>query len=119
MTLATELAAKVGVAQREISDQEILERTVFMLINEGAQILEEGIAYRSSDIDIVYCNGYGFPVHKGGPMQYADEIGLDAVLAALEGYVEELGAYGKEWFKPAPLLKKLASEGKKFADWSR
>ena len=114
MTLAAELAAKHGIEQRDISDQEILERTVYMLINEGAQILDEGIAIRASDIDIVYCNGYGFPAHRGGPMQYANEIGLDTVLAAINKYRQSLGAYGEQYFKPAPLLEKLASEGKNF-----
>lgn len=118
MELAAELAAQADVEQRDISDQEILERTIYMLINEGAQILDEGMAYRSGDIDIVYCNGYGFPAHKGGPMQYADEIGLDKVLDALNSYREKLGAYGEEWFKPAPLLEKLVAEGKTFAEWS-
>ena len=114
MELAAELAAKHGIEQREISDQEILERTIYMLINEGAQILDEGIALRSSDIDVVYCNGYGFPGHRGGPMQYANEIGLDKVLSAINKYRKELGDYGEEWFKPASLLEKLVAEGKTF-----
>jgi len=116
MQLATELAQANGVTQREITDQEILERTIFMMINEGAQVLDEGIAYRSSDIDTIYCNGYGFPAHKGGPMQYADEIGLDTVLNAINKYRDQLGEYGELWFKPAPLLQKLAAEGKSFKD---
>jgi len=116
MQLATELAQANGVTQREISDQEILERTIFMMINEGAQVLDEGIAYRSSDIDTIYCNGYGFPAHRGGPMQYADEIGLDTVLNAINKYRDQLGEYGELWFKPAPLLQKLAAEGKSFKD---
>jgi len=114
MELAAELAREHGIDQRQISDQEILERTIYMLINEGAQVLEEGIAYRAGDIDTVYCNGYGFPAHRGGPMQYADEMGLDTVLAALNKYRQQLGAYGEEWFKPAPLLEKLVTEGKTF-----
>jgi 3-hydroxyacyl-CoA dehydrogenase len=118
MQFAAELAKEHGVTQREIADQEILERTIYMLINEGAQVLEEGIAYRSSDIDTVYCNGYGFPGHRGGPMQYADEIGLDTVLAAINKYRKELGEYGEEWFKPAPLLEKLAGAGKCFKDYT-
>lgn len=118
MELAAELAQKHGVIQRNISDQEILERTIYMLINEGAYVLEEGVSYRSSDIDIVYCYGYGFPAHRGGPMQYTDEIGLQTVVDALEKYRESLGEYGEEWFTPAPLLKKLASEGKRFSDFS-
>jgi 3-hydroxyacyl-CoA dehydrogenase len=112
--LASELAHSHGLIQRKISDQEIFQRTIFMLINEGAQILDEGIANRSSDIDTIYCNGYGFPSYRGGPMQYADEIGLDKVLDAINTYRATLGEYGETWFKPAPLLEKLAAEGKKF-----
>ncbi|TQV86088.1 3-hydroxyacyl-CoA dehydrogenase [Exilibacterium tricleocarpae] len=118
VTLAEEIAAELGIERREISDQEILERTIYMLINEGAQILDEGIAYRSSDCDIVYCNGYGFPIGRGGPMQYADEIGLDTVLAAIEKYRQQLGAYGEMWFKPAPLLQRLVKEGKQFKQYT-
>lgn len=117
MMLAAELANQYDVEQRNISDQEILERTIYMLINEGAQVLDDGIAYRSSDIDTIYCNGYGFPAHRGGPMQYADEIGLDKVLEAINKYRQELGPYGEEWFKPAPLLEKLVAEGKQFKDY--
>ena len=85
-----------------------------MLINEGARILEEGIAYRASDIDLIYVNGYGFPAWRGGPMAYADEIGLNTVLSAMNNLRKELGDYGERWFKPAPLLKRLAQEGKSF-----
>ena len=116
MQLAADLAQEHGITQRHISDQEILERTIYMLINEGAQVLDDGISYRSSDIDIVYCNGYGFPTHRGGPMQYADEIGLQTVVDALNKYRSQLGEYGEEWFKPAPLLEKLAAEGKTFKE---
>jgi 3-hydroxyacyl-CoA dehydrogenase len=119
VALATRLAKEHGISQREISDQEILERTIYMLINEGAQVLEDGISYRSGDIDTVYCNGYGFPAHRGGPMQYADEIGLQTVVDALEKYRVSLGEYGEEWFKSAPLLKKLAAEGKSFKEFSQ
>jgi 3-hydroxyacyl-CoA dehydrogenase len=118
ISLAETLAAEQSITRREISDQEVLERTIYMLINEGAQVLEDGIAYRSSDIDTVYCNGYGFPGHRGGPMQYADEIGLDTVVNALNKYRDQLGAYGEEWFKPAPLLEKLAAEGKTFKEFT-
>jgi len=118
-TIATELAQKHDVTQRQISDEEILERCFFPMINEGAQILDEGIAYRASDIDVIYCNGYGFPVYRGGPMQYADEIGLDKVVTAMERYQHELGEYGQTWFQVAPLLKKLASEGKTFKQYDQ
>ncbi len=115
--IAAAPAQEHGIEQREISDQEILERCLFPLINEGAQILDEGIAYRASDIDVIYCNGYGFPVYRGGPMQYADEIGLDTVVQALEKYQQELGSYGETWFQVSPLLKRLASEGKSFKQY--
>jgi len=117
MQISKELAEKHGVTQREISEQEILERTVYMLINEGAHVLGEGVTYRSSDIDVVYAYGYGFPGHRGGPMQYADEIGLDKVLAAIEKYRDELGDYGKLWFTPAPVLVELAAAGKTFKSY--
>ena len=118
MDISKELAEKHGVDQREISEQEILERTVYMLINEGAHVLGEGVTYRSSDVDVVYAYGYGFPAHRGGPMQYADEIGLDKVLMSIEKYREELGDYGKLWFTPAPILKELAAAGKTFKSYS-
>jgi 3-hydroxyacyl-CoA dehydrogenase len=116
--LSLKIAQKLNISQRTISDKEIVERCVFSMINEGAKILEEGISYRSSDIDLVFINGYGFPAHRGGPMQYADEIGLDTVLAALRKYQSELGEHGKNWFEPAPLLVKLAGEGKTFKSYT-
>ncbi|WP_166423759.1 3-hydroxyacyl-CoA dehydrogenase NAD-binding domain-containing protein [Paraglaciecola sp. 20A4] len=117
--MAKEEAARLGIPQRDISDQEILERIIFPLINEGALILEEGIAAKSSDIDVIYVYGYGFPVYRGGPMQYADEIGLKKVYDAMCKYRDELGEYGGHWFEPAPLLKKLAEQGKRFADFKQ
>jgi len=111
---ATEAAAQFSITRRKISDQEILERCFYPLINEGALILAEGIAARSSDCDLIYVNGYGFPVWRGGPMQYADEIGLKTVLDGMNKYRQQLGDYGQRWFKPAPLLEKLAAEGKTF-----
>ena len=116
LELAKEVAADLGVAQRDISDQEIIERIIFPMINEGALILDEGIAAKSSDIDVIYVYGYGFPVYRGGPMQYADEIGLKTVYDAMCKYRDELGEHGENWFEPAPLLKKLAEQGKRFAD---
>jgi 3-hydroxyacyl-CoA dehydrogenase len=116
LALAKDVAAQLDISQREISDQEILERCIFPLINEGALILEEGIAAKSSDIDVIYVYGYGFPVYRGGPMQYADEIGLKTVYDAMCKYRDELGEHGKNWFEPAPLLKKLAEQGKRFSD---
>jgi len=100
-----------GLKTRPISDEEIIERLVYALVNEGAKILEEGIALRASDIDMVYLTGYGFPPYRGGPMFYADTIGLDKVLARIETF--QKGYQGQVW-KPAPLLVKLAKAGKKF-----
>ncbi len=104
-------SADIGVERRQISDQEIVERLVYALVNEGAHILEEGIAMRASDIDMVYLTGYGFPLFRGGPMLYADTIGLQNVVMAMEKYAK--GRHGEAW-KPAPLLLKLAEEGKTF-----
>jgi 3-hydroxyacyl-CoA dehydrogenase len=104
--------AKAGVNPRTISDQEILERCVYPMINEGAKILEEGKAIRSSDIDIVWENGYGWPVYRGGPMFYGDLIGLDKVVAEMKKFQGQMG----DDFTPAPLLEKLADEGKRFQD---
>jgi len=102
---------EIGVERREISDQEIVERLVYALVNEAAYLLAEGIAQRASDVDIIYLTGYGFPMHRGGPMFYADTVGLHHVVAAMEKYAG--GRHGKFW-KPAPLLVKLAAEGKTF-----
>ena len=114
IAICVEFAQELGITRREIADQEIIERLFFTMIDEGARILEEGIASRASDIDIIYCNGYGFPIGRGGPMQYANEVGLDRVLAGLEKYREQLGEYGRECFQPSGLLKKLAAEGRTF-----
>ncbi|AYC32410.1 3-hydroxyacyl-CoA dehydrogenase [Pseudomonas cavernae] len=110
--LAERVAGELGITRRDISDQEILERCLFSLINEGIQLLDEGIALRSSDIDLVYINGYGFPAHHGGPMHYAETLGLDNVLAGIRRYHDELGAYGELWLQPAPLLERLVAAGK-------
>jgi len=107
-----DFAQKQGLNQRDISDEEILERTIFPMINEGAKILEEGKAIRASDIDIVWINGYGWPVYRGGPMHYADSVGLAKVVERLKHYEAQMG----EFFKPAALLEKLAAEGKGFKD---
>jgi len=107
-----DFAAKAGVTPRRISEQEILERCIYPMINEGAKILEEKIATRPSDIDIVWINGYGWPVYRGGPMFYADTVGLTNVVAKLKEYGPKLGA----GFSISPLLEKLAAEGKRFQD---
>ncbi len=103
----------LGIARRKISDEEIVERLVFALVNEGAKILEEGIASKASDIDMVYLTGYGFPLFRGGPMLYADQVGLYNVAQAMKRYAK--GYHGEAW-KAAPLLEKLAAEGKGFND---
>jgi 3-hydroxyacyl-CoA dehydrogenase len=107
-----DFVAKSGVNPREISDQEILERCIYPMINEGAKILEEGKAIRASDIDIVWQNGYGWPVYRGGPMFYGDLVGLDKVLAKMKEFQATMG----DQFKPAALLERLVAEGKKFSD---
>jgi 3-hydroxyacyl-CoA dehydrogenase len=104
-------SAELGIERRQISDREIVERLVYALVNEGAYILEEGIAQRASDIDMVYLTGYGFPLFRGGPMFYADTVGLRNVVTAMEKYAS--GRHGEAW-KPAPLLARLAEEGKTF-----
>jgi len=104
--------AKTGKNARTISDEEIVERTIYPMINEGAKILEEKKAIRPSDIDVVWMNGYGWPVYRGGPMFYADAIGLDKVLAKMKQWQNEMG----DDFKPSALLEKLVAEGKKFRD---
>ena len=115
LEIAKQEAERLGIKQREISDQEILERCIYPLINEGADILKEGIATKSSDIDVIYVYGYGFPVFRGGPMQYADEVGLTHVRDRLNFYRQELGEYGEHWFTPSTLLESLANEGKTFS----
>ena len=106
------VAERQGVKRKAATDQEILERTLYPMINEGAKILEEGKAIRASDIDIVWINGYGWPVYRGGPMFWADTIGLPKVLERLRAYEAEYG----EAFKPSALLERLAAEGKGFKD---
>jgi len=104
-------AASLGIKPRKISDEEIVERLVFALVNEAAHILEEGIAAKASDIDIVYLFGYGFPAFRGGPMFYADSVGLYNVLAAIRRYAK--GYQGGDW-QAAPLLVRLAEAGQSF-----
>jgi 3-hydroxyacyl-CoA dehydrogenase len=101
-----------NIVRREISDQEIIDRCILALVNEGAQILAEGVAQRSGDMDIVYINGYGFPIWRGGPMFYANKLGLDKVIKKLN----EFSAMDHNFWKPAPLLEKLAAEGQFFGE---
>jgi 3-hydroxyacyl-CoA dehydrogenase len=102
-----------GITPRKISSTEIVQRCIFALVNEGARILEEGIAQRASDIDIVYIFGYGFPPYRGGPMLYVDGLGLQTVERAMQGFARDDKA-GQNFWQPAPLLAKLAAAGKTF-----
>ena len=100
-------AAGFGIERREIADEEIVDRLVYGLVNEGMRIVEEGIAQRPSDIDVVYVYGYGFPVWRGGPMHYADAVGIERVY---ERVCEFRDRFGAEAWAPAPSLEKLATE---------
>jgi 3-hydroxyacyl-CoA dehydrogenase len=109
-------AARLGIRQRLISDDEILTRCIYPLINEAARILEQGIAQRASDIDVVWINGYGFPPYRGGPMHYADRVGLKKIHDRICTYRDTLGDEFGYW-EPAPLLERLAREGGQFANF--
>ena len=113
--LVRKWASEAGIAPRKISSEEIVDRCIYALVNEGARILDEGIALRAVDIDIIYLNGYGFPAYRGGPMWYADTVGLDKVY----GRVSEFHQRHGELWEPAPLLKRLAQEGKSFAEFNK
>lgn len=104
-----------GIEHREISSHEIIDRCIYALVNEGARILEEGFALRAVDIDIIHLNGYGFPAHRGGPMWYADTVGLKKVYDRVCEFEQ---VHGENW-RPAPLLKRLAEQGKGFADFQK
>src|ERR1700741_3778961 len=108
-----EWANEAGVPQRKISPEEIVDRCILGLVNEGARILEEGIALRAVDIDIIYLNGYGFPAYRGGPMWYADTVGLEPIYERITEFHQEHG----ELWEPAPLLKQLVQEGKTFTEF--
>lgn len=109
-------AAEYNVSRRDFSDEEIRDRLLLPLINEGAKILQEGIAQRSGDIDVVYVFGYGFPVYHGGPMQYADHLGLETVYQKLNALHQQSG---EDYWQPADLIKTLAETGSSFAKWSQ
>jgi 3-hydroxyacyl-CoA dehydrogenase len=111
--LVRKLAVQNGVVQHEVSTAEIVDRCILALVNEGARILEEGIALRAVDIDVIYINGYGFPAYRGGPMWYADALGLDKVYERIRQFHEQ---YGDLW-EPAALLKQLVREKKNFSDF--
>jgi 3-hydroxyacyl-CoA dehydrogenase len=101
--------AEQGITPRKIGNDEIVERCVYALVNEGARLLEEGIAARASDIDMVYLTGYGFPMHRGGPMLYADEVGLYNVARRMREFAV---TSGDKFWEPAPLIARLAADGK-------
>ena len=111
--LVVRTSRELKIDRREISDEEILQRCIYPLINEGARILEEGIVQRASDLDIVWLYGFGFPRYRGGPMFYADSIGLRHVYEVMQGFCE----IHEDWLEPAPLLERLAREDKTFAEW--
>jgi 3-hydroxyacyl-CoA dehydrogenase len=113
--LAEEAARRRGIVRRRVSDEEIVARIMTALANEGARVLEEGYAIRAGDIDVIYCYGFGFPRHRGGPMFYADTVGLPTVLARVEEYRRRFGDY----WKPAPLLERLAAAGGGFLHEAR
>jgi len=114
--IVLEESERLGLKRRKVSDEEIVERALYSLINEGARILEEGVAARSSDIDIVYIAGYGFPDFRGGPMFYADTVGLANILRAMRGFAK---VYRPDAWEPAPLLQRLAAENRGFASWGK
>ena len=109
-------ATALGITRRAIGDDEIIERCLYPLVNEGFRILEEAIAQRPGDIDTIWCNGYGFPAHLGGPMHWAQTQGLGRILDGLQHWRTQLGAYGEMWFAPAELLVRLAHSGGSVAD---
>ena len=109
------MADDLNISRRELSDEEILNRHLFALINEGMKILEEGISQRPGDIDVVYVFGYGFPAYKGGPMHLADTIGLKKVY---ETICEFRDVHGAEYWTPAALLEQLVKEDKTLSQWA-
>jgi 3-hydroxyacyl-CoA dehydrogenase len=116
VALIEEAARGAGIERRGITREEIVDRCLFALVNEGAQLLGEGIALRAADIDVVYLNGYAFPAWRGGPMFYADTVGLKTVLARIE---EFRGRHGEDLWAPAPLLQRLAETGGTFTNFDR
>jgi 3-hydroxyacyl-CoA dehydrogenase len=113
ISLIEKLASERGIVRREINDQEIVERCILSLINVGAMVLEEGIAARAADIDVVWTSGYGFPRHLGGPMFHADRLGLSHVFERLRHYHKKMGYY----WRPARLIERLAAAGSSFEQW--
>jgi 3-hydroxyacyl-CoA dehydrogenase len=114
-TLIRQTAREAGIPSRSVTDEEILERCFYAMINEGARILDEGYAVRAGDIDTIYLNGYGFPSYRGGPMWHADTVGLRKIHDRILEFEQRFG----ELWTPAPLLTRLASEGGSFANWDQ
>jgi 3-hydroxyacyl-CoA dehydrogenase len=110
LALIERVAVDAGIPRRTFTDEDIVERTIYALVNEGARVLEEGFALRAADIDVVYVNGYGFPAWRGGPMFYADRVGLKAIYERISAFHRDLG----DRWAPAPLLERLAREGHTF-----
>jgi 3-hydroxyacyl-CoA dehydrogenase len=113
VALIERAATSAGIGRRSIADEEIRERALYAMINEGARVLADGIASRAADIDVIYLTGYGFPAYRGGPMCYADQIGLAKILDRIETFHRELG---QRW-APAPLLVQLARGGSTFREF--
>ena len=113
LDLIARVAAEAGIRRRALTDEEILDRTTYALVNEGARVLDEGVALRAADIDVIYLNGYGFPAYRGGPMFYADRVGISKIYERVAGFRRDLGA---RW-EPAPLLERLAKDGLTFRDF--
>jgi 3-hydroxyacyl-CoA dehydrogenase len=111
--LVRDWSIQAGIPQRKISSEEIVDRCIYALVNEGARILEQGYALRATDIDIIYIYGYGFPAYRGGPMWYADRVGLDKVYQRVAEFHRQFGAL----WEPAPLLGQLAEHGKTFSEF--
>jgi len=114
--IVLEESAKLGLVRRKISDEEIVQRALYSMVNEAARILEEGIAMRASDIDVVYLTGYAFPDFRGGPLFYADTVGLPNILRSMRDFA---AGYQPDAWEPAPLLSKLAATGGSFAGWDK
>ncbi len=114
LQIISDFGAARGIAQREIGEEEIVERCLYPMVNEGAKILEEGIAIRPSDIDVIWVNGYGWPIYRGGPMHWGDSIGLAKIADRMREFA---GETGDDFWQPSGLLADLAAQGKSFSDW--
>ena len=114
--LIRDFAIAKGFEQREVTDAEVIERLLYPMVNEGAKILDEGIAMRGSDIDVIWVNGYGWPVYRGGPMWWADHVGLASIVERIRHWSSTLG--GRHW-ELSPLLERLAAEGGQLQTYAR